>query len=203
MPGAGVGGGCLLSPAEGRGDSLTCGAQGACPTCPVSVVLSSGRAPLERGAGPLREGPAWPFRADRSILCPTGRLAPGCHRSGPGHGRPDGLPAAWGEGAAWLQRPRLVLWTWRRGAWRQPPEQSLGAVLCFREVGVFSPNLTLHLGLASHSQWGPSWGGTRGAPAPPPAPTPPGVYARGEDLRPGYIAPWLRPRMRGSWGPWP
>lgn len=83
------GGRCLLSRAEERGASLTCGAQDARPTCPLPVVLSSGRTPLEKGAGPLREGPAWPFQADRSILCSAGRPAVGCHQSGPGHGRPE------------------------------------------------------------------------------------------------------------------
>lgn len=105
MPGAVGGGGCLLSLAEGRGDSLTCGAQGARPTCPVSVVMSSGRAPLERGAGPLREGPAWPFRADCSILCLAGRPATGCHRSGPGHGRPEWSWQGLGSPALAFQQP--------------------------------------------------------------------------------------------------
>lgn len=96
-----------LSPFSGRREGRFAHLRGSgCPSHLPGVSRHVLRpSPLERGAGPLREGPAWPFRADCSILCLAGRPATGCHRSGPGHGRPEWSWQGLGSPALAFQQP--------------------------------------------------------------------------------------------------
>lgn len=122
----GGGGGCLLSRAEGRGDPLTCGAQGARPTCPVSVVLSFGRAPPGERSRPSERG--------ASLALPCRLQSPVSSReaghgvspeSGPGHSRPEQSRQGLGPPALAFHQPGIgellggkghgfVLWTQQR-----------------------------------------------------------------------------------------
>ena len=111
-----------------------------------------------------------------------------------------GLPSAWDGGAAWWQRPRLCSVDPAEGSMAAASGAVTGCGPLFQRSGSFLTEPQAVPGPGQPQSLGPFLGGTQGAPTPPPAPTPPGGSARVEDLRPGDVAPWLRPRMRGSWG---
>ena len=81
-------GGEICSPAGLRGPVPPAPSQWSCPRA---------EPPRREEQAPLREGPAWPFRADCRVLCPTGRPATGCHQSrGQATAGLSGADRAWG-----------------------------------------------------------------------------------------------------------